>query len=124
VSDDRVAQLLESAPLLYALAKDAQLSRGRWPDTCEQLVPPPSGLDLSGTRIGAALHDELGLLTPILVATNSWEWTPGRDCSALLLRHADRFESAVRTVVEAAAAQWWWEPLPRDRHPAGMCAHG
>jgi hypothetical protein len=29
----------------------------------------------------------------------------------VLLRHADRFADAVRTVVEAPAARWWWEPL-------------
>lgn len=110
-----MAQLLASAPLLYALAKDALLSHGRFPDRCEHLVPPRSGLDLDGTRVAAALHDELGLLMPILEETQSWEWGPGRDCGDLLLRHADRFEAAVRTVVEAPAARWWWEPLDRGR---------
>lgn len=113
--DERVSQLLSSAPLLYALAKDAVLSRGVWPDRCEHLIPPRSGLNLDGTAVAAALDDELGLLTPILNEVESWEWASGRDCSALLLRHADRFEDAVRTVVTAPAARWWWEPLHRDR---------
>ena len=59
MAEDRVAQLLSSGPLLYALAKDALLSRGRFPDRCEHLVPPRSGLDLDGTRVAAALDDEL-----------------------------------------------------------------
>ena len=29
-------------------------------------MPPRSGLDLDGTRVAAALDDELGLLVPIL----------------------------------------------------------
>ena len=110
-----MAQLLASAPLLYALAKDALLSHGRFPDRCEHLVPPRSGLDLDGTRVAAALHDELGLLTPVLGETESWEWGPGRDCGDILLRHADRFVHAVRTLVDAPAGRWWWEPLDRGR---------
>ena len=68
-----MAQLLESAPLLYALAKDASLARGVFPDRPEFLIPPRSGLDLTGTRVGAALDDELRLLIPILTEVESWE---------------------------------------------------
>jgi len=114
--DDRVSQLLSSAPLLYVLAKDAVQSRGAWPDRCKDLVPPRSGLDLDGTAVAAALDDEFDLLTLILTEVESWEWKSARDCSRLLLKHADRFEDTRYGPVAAApAAQWWWEPLHRDR---------